>query len=389
MVQQGATVGARLEKAGQGWRRVRPYIWRGLLWGFVGLAVAGAILALYYLPKMWVPVCPPGKEGLPPKICFDIENEARKTLAYIMGGLLAIIGIYMAHRRIRALERQVLVAQEGQITERFTRAIEHLGSDKIEIRLGGIYALERIANDSDKDYWPIMETLTAYVRENAPWREAPPISQEVLSWEESGPPAPESEIKPATDLQAVLTVLGRRKYRYGQGESQSLDLRNTDLRGAVLIEAHLEGVIFGMPVSGWSKISESAFLEWAEFQGAHLKRAYLREANLAKTDLIKAHLEDAYMHGIHLEGALLIGSHLERANLMDAHLEGTELSDAHLEGAELNGTHLEWANLFKAIGITREQLAGAILNENTILPKYLKEGSSQRPKLGRKPAKKS
>ena len=59
------------------------------------------------------------------------------------------------------------VAQEGQITERFTRAIEQLGSEKMAIRLGGIYALERIANDSDKDYWPIIETLTAYVRERA------------------------------------------------------------------------------------------------------------------------------------------------------------------------------------------------------------------------------
>jgi hypothetical protein len=163
-------VEARLEKIWQAWRRVKPYF----LWALAILAIAGAVWALIYVPKMFVPVCPPGKEGLPPKICFDIENEARKTLAYIMGGILAIIGITLAHRRIRALERQVLVAQEGQITERFTRAIEQLGSPEMAIRLGGIYALERIANDSDKDYWPIMETLTAYVRERAPWRKPPP-----------------------------------------------------------------------------------------------------------------------------------------------------------------------------------------------------------------------
>ena len=36
------------------------------------------------------------------------------------------------------------------------------------IRLGGIYALERIARDSEKDHGPIMEVLTAYVREKAP-----------------------------------------------------------------------------------------------------------------------------------------------------------------------------------------------------------------------------
>lgn len=36
--------------------------------------------------------------------------------------------------------------------------------------LSGIYALERIAQDSKKDHWPIMEILTAYVRENAQWK---------------------------------------------------------------------------------------------------------------------------------------------------------------------------------------------------------------------------
>ena len=202
-------------------------VWPFLLWVLVGLAVAGAILALIYVPKMQVPVCPPDQTGLPPKVCFDIENEARKTLAYILGGLLAIIGIYMAHRRIRALERQVQigqeqlqVAQEGQITERFTRAIEQLGSDKMAIRLGGIYALERIANDSDKDYWPIMETLTAYVRENAPWREQSPRmrgeedsgEKQIVAERPCSPLGRRPKNKPATDIQAVLTVLGRRKY---------------------------------------------------------------------------------------------------------------------------------------------------------------------------------
>jgi hypothetical protein len=168
--------------------------------------------------------------GLPPKICFDIENEARRTLAYIMGGILAIIGITLAYRRIRALERQVLVAQEGQITERFTRAIEQLGSDRMEVRLGGIYALERIANDSDKDFWPIMETLTAYVRERAPWNEALAAGGEESSNEKSAVQT-KSRPKPATDIQAILTVLGRRKYYYKQGETEPLDLRGTDLRG--------------------------------------------------------------------------------------------------------------------------------------------------------------
>jgi hypothetical protein len=415
-------VGARLEKVGQVWRRVKPGLARVLRWvkpliafALICLIVAGAILALYYLPKMQVPVCPPGKEGLPSKICFDIENEARKTLAYIMGGLLAIIGIYMAHRRIRALERQVLVAQEGQITERFTRAIEQLGSDRMEVRLGGIYALERIGNDSDKDYWPIMETLTAYVRERAAWRdqsqdekrkasEAEPVVQKTLNGEAvveeeaageefptptaSAISAPAARTKPATDIQAILTVLGRRKYCYGQGEDQGLDLRGTDLRGADLTGAHLEAATLrGAHLEG-ANLREAhlrganlreAHLRGADLREAHLKRAYL-EAHLEGADLSSARLEEAYLDGARLEGAILIGANLKGAILNKANLEGAVLWCAHLKGAYLSEAHLEGADfggapLLGATGLTREQLTKAILDEKTILPDYLQEES--------------
>jgi hypothetical protein len=68
---------------------------------------------------------------------------------------------------------ELAINREGQITDRFTRAIDQLGATDnkgnklFEIRIGGIYALERIANESEKDYWPIMEVLTAYVRQHA------------------------------------------------------------------------------------------------------------------------------------------------------------------------------------------------------------------------------
>ncbi|MDP3183616.1 MAG: pentapeptide repeat-containing protein [Desulfobaccales bacterium] len=337
-------MGERLEALKQGWREVWPF----LLWVLAALAVAGGIWALIYVPKMQVPLCPPDQTGLPPKVCFDIENEARKTLAYILGGILAIIGITLAHRRIRALERQVLVAQEGQITERFTRAIEQLGSDKMEVRLGGIYALERIANDSDKDYRPIMETLTAYVRENAPCREQSQDGGEEDSGEKQTVaerpafPWQEPKTKPATDIQAVLTILGRRKYSYGKGETANLDLRNTDLRGAKLTDINLKEAI--------------------------LDEAHLEEATLAKADM-----EKAFLNGTHLKKALIIASNLEEASLSEAHLEGAILASTKLEGAILYKAHLEGLNLQNATGLTWEQLAQAIIDEKTQLPIYLLE----------------
>jgi hypothetical protein len=63
------------------------------------------------------------------------------------------------------------LTEQGQVTDRFTKAIEQLGSDKADVRIGGIYALERIARDSAKDHPTVMEVLTTFIREHShePW----------------------------------------------------------------------------------------------------------------------------------------------------------------------------------------------------------------------------
>src|SRR5207248_11751254 len=79
----------------------------------------------------------------------------------------------IAWRNLRATQAKLDVDREAQITNRFTQAIGQLGAElkdgkpDLEVRLGGIYALERIARDSSRDHWTIMEVLTAYVRQNA------------------------------------------------------------------------------------------------------------------------------------------------------------------------------------------------------------------------------
>jgi hypothetical protein len=69
-----------------------------------------------------------------------------------------------------------------------------LGSDKLVVRLGGIYALEGVMNNSDYYDVPVLEALSAFVRDGT------------------------KTIKPlATDIQAALTVIGRRKQPFGRG----------------------------------------------------------------------------------------------------------------------------------------------------------------------------
>src|SRR5262249_27838366 len=137
---------------------------------------------------------------------------------------------------------ELRTTQESQLTERVTRAVEQLGKNDDEsgeahnnanqagsgkylaIRLGGIYALERISKDPSADYAAIINLLTAFVRQNASIRSDEPVVR----------------VKP--DIQAILTVLGRREKSYGQGESERLDLSETDLGGAQLSNAKFKGI---------------------------------------------------------------------------------------------------------------------------------------------------
>jgi hypothetical protein len=89
-----------------------------------------------------------------------------------LGGIAVLIGIYFAWANLKTTQigraETLRLTNEGQITDRFTKAIDQLGSPKLELRLGEIYALERIARDSEKNHWPIMEVLTTFVRVHAP-----------------------------------------------------------------------------------------------------------------------------------------------------------------------------------------------------------------------------
>jgi hypothetical protein len=248
---------------------------------------------------------------------LTIENEIVKNLAQVLGGAFLVVGIYFTWRN-------TYLAKEGQITERFNKAIDHLGDEKPEIRLGGIYALARIAKDSPKDHWPIMQVLSAFIRNRATNR--PPT--ETVS----------------TDVQAVLTVLGERSTEY-ETEEQRLDLTKVNLR-----HADLRGGRFDR-----TRFDES------DLQGADFMRASLKWADFRASILREAHLRETQ-----LDGANLVSADLARASLRLASLRG-----ANLLGARFQGTTLVGADLTGAKYIVKGQLEAAIVDEDTRMPTLL------------------
>ena len=106
------------------------------------------------------------------------------------------------------------------------QALAQLEEATLAIRLCGIEALGQLAKDSEKDPGPILEALTAYVRERAP---------------RQGDFSPTAAQTPPPDIQAILTVLGRRATPGPNRRDARLDLRNTHLAGVVIPDADLSG----------------------------------------------------------------------------------------------------------------------------------------------------
>jgi uncharacterized protein YjbI with pentapeptide repeats len=326
----------------------------------------------------------------------------------------------------------------------FERAAANRANDaKLDIRLGGIYALERIARDSETHYEPfyepVMEVLTAFLREHAPWERAISAQREDSPGEPEQPPTPSMRV----DFQAAMTVLGRRD-RAHERPDYRLDLRKVDLRRASLSKANFSGdslsgsnlsgadlqeaVLSGADLPDAMLVStilvranfSEADLTGADLTGADLRRADLSrvkapfECNMASASLHDADLSEAILPhvdlsgeaqltGANLRGANLYKADLTSANLHSADLSGADLSEAELSKATFSTAILSKASLSKAglyladlrgvdlretLGLSPEQLAEARTDTSTELPEYLFANAGQdsaQPRLPRRP----
>src|SRR5262249_16735039 len=122
----------------------------------------------------WVPIATLAVAGLP--------------------GLAALVALIFSYQAIKATDTQLQIAEQGQITDRYNAAIANLGSRSLQIRLGGIYALQRLMQDSHRDQPTVVAVLCAFVRDQT---------------SAAAKPA-KPHVRPATDIQAALTVVGTR-----------------------------------------------------------------------------------------------------------------------------------------------------------------------------------
>ena len=308
-----------------------------------------------------------------PRELFEIENQSRGTLGQILSGVAVLSGLIFAWQQLGQTSNNLRVSQEGQITDRFSRAVDQLGSDDLTVRLGGIYALERIARDSPRDYGPVMEVLTAFARE-----ESPLAPNGLATPATTAPPIP-------LEVEAVFKVIGRRTPAQVLAEideggcleltginavGANLDDYNlgnicwdhSDMRGATLNRADLSESTFVDSTLSQTNL-DSVNASGVNFYQADLTLANLSRANLQDANLLAADLSTATLQGTDLSGADLLGTNLRNTLLL-----GADLSEANVLDADFTGAVLSGANLDTVEGLRAEQIEPAIVDAATRLP---------------------
>lgn len=304
-------------RVGRWFAAARRRVWVGLL--------AAAVLLIFGVA--WV--VGPGAtwwledvddvRGLTGKDLASALDAVRGRALAVGTGLLALVAVYYTARNADT-------ARQGHVTERFTKAIEQLGSDKLDVRIGGIYALERVARDSARDHPVVMEVVAAFLREHC--------RDEDARSAEGGWPL-------RADLQAAFTVIARRKVAH---DTDPVNLHKADLRGASMLDADLRNAI--MVGADMTKVS----LPRANLSGANLNGALLANTQLMFADLSKVNLEGADLSGSDLQRANLRGAKLREAKLKEALLELADLRETQLLDADLTGANLSSADLRGAVG---------------------------------------
>ena len=327
-------------------------------------------------------------------------------LAGLLGAPFVIWGTVLKHRTVG-------FQKEGHLTDRISKAVEQLGAEKtvkrdgseetvpnIEVRIGGILSLERIAQDSTaydhgRDHVRCMEILCAYIRENAPasgamdhsFGEWEPLKDDATAEERAahlekrkarfGSNSLESQVykwtrklpEPRADIALALRVLGRRtaaqrqaEARWGKYASPNVELV-FDLPCPSLPDAADDRATTADELTSY----QAKLREWKTKIDAYAGyRLDLRKTNLQRADLSDLILSGAKLQEARMEGANLFRVRMEGASLWRARLEGAGLWQARLQGADLWQALMEGANFMQAgmegadLGLAR--LEGASLS---------------------------
>ncbi|WP_326946157.1 pentapeptide repeat-containing protein [Amycolatopsis sp. NBC_01307] len=262
------------------------------------IAVVAAAVAVVTGALLWLFLAWSGRPDAPVRI------DAVKTAFGVGAGAGGVFALWLATRRQRTMELQLAETtrvagvterdlEERRVTELYTKAVEQLGNDKAPVRLGGLYALERLGQDNPKQRQTIVNVLCAYLR--MPFAGPPDGLRGRSAAELSETPGyDDAELQVRLAAQELLkTHLGHDEPGYWPGlaiDLQRAVLVDFRLSGCTVAAAdfsratffgavHIRGTTFtrqagfyGTEFTSTANFDQSVFAEGAFFSWAHFAR---------------------------------------------------------------------------------------------------------------------
>lgn len=288
-------------------------------------------------------------EALQGQMDFRSTEERSAAIRNIGLFLAATVGLPFLVWRSIVAQKQVDVAEQGQITDRINKAVEGLGSEKsikrlylkkqngdpdyskpvmeevtapnLEVRIGAVYALERIAQDSERDHLQVMEILCAYIRQNCQ------IAEPIFTDDLQQRPVVRS------DIQTAITVIGRRNKNRKKIERENryrLDFNRCDLSGVNFKQGDFDSAEFNL-----CRI-EAALFDGCSLIGAQFLGSVLNHTSWLNANLMGARLDKVVINRPIPQPGGMVDSINMAKNLIAVNFSGADLSAIdYLGGPEI------------------------------------------------------
>ena len=285
----------------------------------VGILIGGAVAFVFGLWRTWL-------GGLQ---THAAQNQAEAARAQVQA----------SQSQVEAVQRQAEIAQQGLLNERYQRGAEMLSSRVLTARLGGIYALQRLAEEQTDQYQAqILRLLCAFARDpDGDWETR--TLRAVMS---------EDILRHSLRQDVQAAVEGISSFLTSDVSGYSDGTFYVDLRKARLNGIHLEGGdLSGVDLS-WAELVR-ADLENTNFWAAQLRLVQLQDSNLQGADLSHATITGANLSEVNLNHATLNRSHVIRSDLggatfYEASLAGVTFLDTPITQAQLDQTRVDPQN---------------------------------------------
>lgn len=291
-------------------------------------------------------------QGASSRLISDSAAESNSTtlrnVGLLIGGALALVfalwrSLVAGHqadtsrRQAEVAQEQIEIAQQGLLNERYQKGAEMLSNDVLSVRLGGIYALRRLAEEHPEQYHvSIMRLLSAFARH--------PIEDDaVRSNIASSNNCNDKKSLIREDVQAAMNAIcacHEVQYRRTGETERYLDFYRADLNGI-----RLRAVILTVGRRSFRGTLAEAF--------DHSSGADFTEAQLCSADLSFASLPNAEFKEARLCGTELVGANLSGAKFWEADMSGTSLSLADLTEADF------WNANLHEVDFSKSNLSGA------------------------------